>query len=247
MIKIAICDDDRLDRESLYELVQEHEARHNKEYDVKLFESGEAYIESGFISDILFLDIVMEDKDGIQIGEEIKGQRRDAIIIYTTNLPEKMMVAFNRVHSFGYLVKPIVKEELFQMLSDAIEQIEHSKSIDKVIVTFPSENNTVIKLPVESILYFEYRSRKVKIMTKDKEYVCRLKINDIAEKMKQYNFMMSHQSFVVNLYYIEKFADQALIMKNGDKVYLAQKRASAIRKKLMQLANESGKGGESKE
>lgn len=61
--------------------------------------------------------------------------------------------------------------------------------------------------------------------------------------MREYEFMMSHQSFVVNLYCIEKFADQALIMKNGDTVYLAQKRTAAIRKRLMQLANELGQDG----
>ena len=39
---------------------------------------------------------------------------------------------------------------------------------------------------------------------------------------------------------------QMLIMKNGDKVYLAQKRASALRKQLMQIAKESINRGGSK-
>ena len=54
---------------------------------------------------------------------------------------------------------------------------------------------------------------------------------------------MSHQSFVVNLYYVDKITSQTLIMKNGDTVYLAQKRASAVRKKLMQLVKETIENG----
>ena len=64
--------------------------------------------------------------------------------------------------------------------------------------------------------------------------------------MKPYGFAMSHQSFVVNLYYVDKISNQMLIMKNGDKVYLAQKRASALRKQLMQIAKESINRGGSK-
>lgn len=243
MIKIAICDDDRRDIQPLFELIHEHENCYNKHYDIRMFESGERYLESGYIADILFLDIVMNRKDGIQIGEEIKEKRKDAIIIYTSNLSEKIMVAFNKVHSFGFLVKPVCKEELFQILSDAIAQVENRKKKDKVIVTFPSEDNTLIKLAVDSILYFEYRNRKVRIVTKERVYLCKMKINDIAEKMQKYHFMMSHRSFVVNLYGVERFAEQALVMKNGDTVCLSQKRASAVRKQLMQLASEAGKAG----
>ena len=109
-----------------------------------------------------------------------------------------------------------------------LEQIYHQE-----MVTFLSEQHTVIRLWCSEILYFEYQNRKIKIVTVEKEYICiNEKISDIAEKMKPYGFAMCHQSFVVNLYEIEKIGTQELIMKNGDRVYLAQKRAAAIRKEL---------------
>ena len=100
-------------------------------------------------------------------------------------------------------------------------------------VMFLSETHAILKLQCNDILYFEYINRKIKIVTEQEEYVCiNEKINEIAKKMKAYGFAMSHQSFVVNLDKIEKVKSQELIMKNGDKVYLAQKRASTIRKEL---------------
>jgi len=101
------------------------------------------------------------------------------------------------------------------------------------MMTFLSEQHTVICLYCSDIFYFEYQNRKVKIVTLEKEYICiNEKISNIAKKMKPYGFAMCHQSFVVNLYEIERIKAQEVIMKNGDTVYLAQKRAATIRKEL---------------
>ena len=61
--------------------------------------------------------------------------------------------------------------------------------------------------------------------------------------MDKYGFAMSHQSFVVNLYYVDKITLQTLLMRNGDEVSLAQKRASSFRKRLMKIAKESMNNG----
>ncbi|MBP3475817.1 MAG: response regulator transcription factor [Lachnospiraceae bacterium] len=240
MIKIAICDDDNTDAETLTRLIKEYDADHNLEILLRIFESGEKFLESGFVADILLLDIFMGENDGIQVGFVVKERYAETLIIYTTNLREKMGVAFNRLHSFGYLVKPVSAEELYPILSDAVKEIKSRQSSGKDTVTFLSENSTLIQLSATDIYYFEYCDRRVKIVTKDNTYVCKDKIGSIAEKMEQYGFAMSHQSFVVNLYHIYLLKDQFVIMENGDSVFLAQKRASSIRKKLMQAARESG-------
>lgn len=242
MIKIAVCDDEKKDRERLQIFIQEYIKESEEKYSLQLFESGEELLNSGYIPDILFLDIIMNEKDGIQVGAELKKRNSDINIIYITNFNEKMAVAFNRIHSFGYLIKPVVKEELFRMMSDAVIQVNRNINM----VTFLSNDNTIINLKVMDIYYFEYCNRRVKIFTTDDTYICKKKINNIAEKMKRYGFSMSHQSFVVNLYYVEKISNQMLIMKNGAKVYLAQKRASAFRKQLMYVAKNSINSGGSK-
>lgn len=238
MIQIAICDEVKIDREEIYQLIRQHELDTQEEYHIKLFESGERLLKSRYKPDILLLGIIMKERDGIQIGEEIKNRYAGTIIIYITRISEKMSEAINRIHSFGYLVKPIVQKDLFRMMSDAVEQIKRSNDVP--YVAFLSENKAVIHLAVTDIYYFEYCNRKIKIVAKDKTYICiQERIGDIAEKMKPYGFAMSHQSFVVNLYQVEAIDAQMLLMKNGTKIYLAQKRASTIRKQLVQIAKQS--------
>lgn len=242
MIKIAICDDEQKDRRKLYGFISDFTGIASKDVYIKEFESGEQLLDSGFDPDILFLDIVMKEKDGIQAGNEIRCNNPNVLIIYITNLKEKISIAINKIHAFGYLEKPISDENVYTLLLDAMNCLRQNARADEV--TFLSENNSIIKLPVADIYYFEYLQRKIKIVTKTKNYMCKDKINEIANKMKPYGFAMSHQSFVVNLYEVEKIVPPNLIMKNGTSVYLAQKRQSAIRKMIMQIAREStGRGG----
>ena len=82
-------------------------------------------------------------------------------------------------------------------------EVFFEETLDQSKVTFMLENHTLIRLRCRDILYFEYINRKIRIVTRDKEYTCiNEKISDIARIMGPYGFAMCHQSFVVNLYEI---------------------------------------------
>lgn len=235
MIKIAVCDDEKEDRETLCSLLEMYQYGRSERIEIKPFESGEQLLMSEYRPDIVFLDIVMRERDGIQTGVEMKRKFPEIIIVYITVLDSEMITAMNHVHSFGYLIKPVNREELNRILFDAEALIKQNFMEDTI--TFLSEDHTLIELKVKDIYYFEYLSRKIKVVTKDKTYICiKKKIRDIADKMEKYNFAMSHQSFVVNLNYVNRISSGLLIMDNDDKVDLAQKRAAAFRKKLMEAA-----------
>ena len=133
------------------------------------------------------------------------------------------------------------KQALIQMFADrgVRDEVCLQEFTMQCMVTFLLKEYTLIQLRCRDILYFEYFSRKIRIVTQEQDYICiNEKIGDIAKRMKPYGFSMCHQSFVVNLYAIAGIGTQELIMKNGDTVYLAQKRAATIRK---ELRSQSGK------
>lgn len=244
MLKIAVCDDEESDREKVCDLIRQFGQMYAREFDIQQFESGEQFLRSGYEPDILFLDIVMCEKDGIQTGAEMKKRYSDTLIIYITNFSEQMSIAVNHIHAYGYLVKPVTEDGLFHILTDAVQWAADRKG--GRCVTFLTENNTIVELPARDIMYFEYISRKIKIVMKDeRQLFISEKIGEIERKMKPYGFAMSHQSFVVNLYQVQCIEGQMLVMKSGERVYLAQKRASTVRKQMMWLAEDSlneGKG-----
>lgn len=233
MIKIAICDDDKKDRDQFKEFIDRYEKECNIKFCLQSFASGEELLESPFMPDIIFLDIVMDKKDGIKVGVEIKKRKPETLIIYTTLLNEKMSVALNHVHSFGYFEKPVDRENFFKILSDAVQMLQNRDQREEKI-RFRSDANTILELVAMDIYYFEYKDRKIKIATKDDMYICKGKIKDIARQMNQYGFETAHQSFVINLYRVEKIYAHTLVMQGGKELPLAQKRASAFRKRLME-------------
>lgn len=248
MIKIAICDDCEKDREKLQGFLGKYLHESGRKYTLQVFESGEQFLASRFIPDIFFLDIIMSVKDGIEVGSELRRINTDVLIIYSTHATGQMLTTFNYIHPFGYLVKPIVERDVVCMVADAIRYMDNrlERDMNRGIVTFLSMENVIISLYVMDIYYFEYKNRMVKIVAKDGSYICNEKINDIAKKMEKFGFAMSHQSFVVNLYYIEKIAGSMIFMENGAQVCLAQKRAAHLRKQLMLTARKSINSGGSK-
>jgi len=243
MVRIAICEDDSNDMSIIKQYIEEYAGQNPFDYDLRVFESGESLLESEYVPNVLFLDICMNEKDGIEVGSEIQKGKDNIIIIYTTILKDKIVEAVNQIHAFGFLSKPINKDEFFEMLRDALEKIADSEYSHSI--SFLTENNTYINLLVMDIFYFEYVERRIRIVARNKggDIYIKDKIGNIAQMMKKYGFVMSHQSFVINLYHVDQFVDQGLIMKNGDKVYLAQKRAACVRRELKQLVKKTVEKG----
>lgn len=248
MIKIAICDDDKKDREKLLRLVEEYMQKSGREYTLSSFESGEEFLDSRFIPDILFLDIIMEKRDGIAVGAELRRINTNVMIIYSTHATSNMIKVFNNIHFFGFLQKPITENDVFYMMYDVFRYKENKLNTDSDdgVVSFLGEKNIIINLYAMDIYFFEYKDRKVIIVTKDNVYICKDKIKDIAKRMERFGFSMSHQCFVVNLYYIENIIGSTIYMRNGKQVCLAQRRASKLRKELTLAARIATKSGGSK-
>ena len=240
MIRIAICDDDKNDREHLKKLLLEYEALAKEKFLINIFQSDKELMESWYSMDIMFLEMILDGHDGIGIGAELRKNSPYGIIIYVTGTSKNIMPAINCVHAYGYLVKPITKGKLYPIIREATQLVR--LNLWTRYESFLSERNTVINIPVTDIYYFEYCDRRIKIVTAEKTYVCiKEKIGEIAGRMRIYGFEMSHQSYVVNLYYVDAIKDHVLTMKNGDVVCLAQKRASKVRGRILELVNMSNK------
>lgn len=158
MIKIAICDDEREDRKKLHSIIREFMDSNSKKFILKEFVSGEQFLENKFEPDILFLDIMMKEKDGIQVGNELKRYNPNMIIIYITNLKEKISIAINQIHAFGYLEKPISRENVFALLFDALNCFKQDIRASKV--TFLSENKAIVELSASDIYFLNMFSGK---------------------------------------------------------------------------------------
>lgn len=242
MFTIAICDDNRTDKKIIETIVKNYLDKIFMPFKIDIFQSGEELLESSDRYDLVFLDIAMGGINGIQAGRKLRMLNRNAKIIYITNLNHYYKQAVNSVHAFAYLEKPITKERIEYQLDEIVQYMQeeniHTEMVKFEILEITKDGRLETKIKkfvVKDIFYFEYINRKIKIKLENEEYFFTDKMRDLAEKMKDFNFVICHQSFLVNLMHIKKIKGYNVFLENNEMLPVSQKKSADFRKKLNQF------------
>ena len=205
MFTVAICDDDMIVLSSIQKCIEEFATENNISISVDLYDSGKKLLESSLKYNVIFLDIILQTENGIDIGTQLRKLNAFTYIIYITNYKQYHETAHNNIHSFAFLT----------------------------IARFITYEQGLTEFNIDDIYFFEYiKKRYVKICSKSGDYHFNEKIGNIDIDMASYNFFMPHQSFVVNLKYVKDIKNYELLMTNGIRIPLSQKRAVLFKNAL---------------
>lgn len=129
-VTIMVCDDDRALQEILRCKIEKMCLEAEVSCRIVGCDSGEEILDlrGEQAPDILFLDIQMPGKSGMEIAEELRKRHRDTILIFVTALSEYVYEAFD-VGAFHYLVKPFSDDKLKEVLGKALRQYERQQEI----------------------------------------------------------------------------------------------------------------------
>lgn len=226
MYKIAVCDDEEAVAAQVKELITEW----NPSVDVVCFSSGEALLENYQSYEAVFLDIDMAGMNGIETGKAIRKMDKDTKIVYLTAYRDYVSGAFG-VHAFQYLLKPVNKKAIWNVLEEIFRYTKVAEK--KIILDFHTVDGALC-LPVESIYFFEYENRKIRIVTDEEQYYMADKIGNVAKRMAEFGFSMPHQSFVVNMFHVKNVKNQQIFLDNGMEIPLSQKKQKIWKQELME-------------
>ena len=120
-MQIAICDDE----ESVRKILEEKIKQYNPNGETVSYSSGEQLLLAENPPDILFLDIQMPKKNGMEIARELRKKSEKMILIFVTAIQEYVFEAFD-VGAFHYLVKPFSEEKFREVIKRAIKQYEEN-------------------------------------------------------------------------------------------------------------------------
>ena len=121
-MRIAICDDEK----NIRELIGNKVEKQYPKAEMVFFSSGEELLSSDVHIDILFLDIQMSGRDGMETARELRQRNNDVIIIFVTAVEEYVFQAFD-VGAFNYIVKPIDDAKFMDVLQRAVERLGSQK------------------------------------------------------------------------------------------------------------------------
>lgn len=205
MIKVLICDDDKIVRDDIANIVKESGY---VDYVKKVKDGIEAieFIKSEKI-DLLIIDIDMPYKNGIDSAKEILSIDKDIHIVFVTGFADYSLESF-KVHPIDFIVKPFKKEKILDSINIAIDHINSHKIaknnfIEDTLFVYKIRKQ-IHMINFDDIVMFEKNSRAINLYTRDEDTIKFYENFDDLKKRLHPNFFMTHRQYIVNLRLIHK-------------------------------------------
>ena len=235
MLRIAICDDDRSDRDRVEGFVNEYIRQKELSAEVRIFDHPDSLIEEcgSFRPHIYILDIVMPMVTGIEAARELRWNQPDAQIIFATSESSYALESFD-VNPINYILKPMDRDKLFATLDLALSRVD-----------FENEKNIAIKVKggvrsirIEDILYIEYRNHLVSYHLLSGEVVSpptlRIGFTEYLEKTHgDGSFARCHESIAVNTASIDKLTKTEITLRNKEIIPVSKSRYPEVLESYM--------------
>ena len=225
MLHIAVCDDDIKTLDEVKQILTDYCRAKKLAAKVSAYCDGTDLLASEESFDIIFLDIEMQQSNGIEVAQKIR--RMDM------NVPYK-------VHAFDFITKPFKPEELCEVMRDYLAALDDAS---EETITFPTDDG-VACFKINDIYYFMFEAKKkVYVYTADGRVLVRENLTDIYNMLNKERFYQTRRDCVLNLKYVQKIQNEfVIIMKNGDMLPLAQKKKDEFVRKLSNVFVETLKG-----
>ncbi len=232
MIKIAVIDDEKDERERLLGYYQRLRTEVNEELDIHTYLSGDEFLNTEDIFfDLICLDIDMGGLDGISTAKEIRKKDTQVIIIFITNMAQ-MAIRGYEVQALDFVVKPVNYYSFSMKMSNAFNMIHNRRSRDIILTT----TGGMQKISTDDLYYIEVNSHYLYYHTKDEVLRQKASMKQIEDRLEGLSFKRCNNCYLVNLKYV------SCVNKDDLKVGENWLKISRPRKKefLQALANYMG-------
>jgi two-component system, LytTR family, response regulator len=148
--------------------------------------------------DVIFLDINMPDKTGIDFLEALKNP---PLVIFTTAYAEYAASAFD-LNAVDYLVKPITEKRFRDAIDKVEKMVSNHSSVtiaQQVDHIFLKQDNRMVKVVLDEILYVEALKDFSKLFLKDKNMLVSAHLKLVEEMLPAAYFLRIHRSYIVAL------------------------------------------------
>lgn len=216
MIRIAVCDDERVYLEKIKSLVGQYAEEKGMLFEVCAFDSPSDLldrIEAGDEFSIFILDIYMPGITGMGVAGEIRSNGIAVPIIFLTSSPDFALQAFG-VNATHYILKPYDREAVFFAIDKALHEIGVMRPEGIMLRVDGGYQNVLAK----NIIFSEADDNYQRIhLVNDKYLYIRITMGDLYEQVSALNgFFKLGRSHIINLKHVVKFTSNKVLM-TGDK------------------------------
>jgi two-component system LytT family response regulator len=195
--------------------------------------------------DLVFLDVQMSGKDGLEVIEEVGAEEMPAVVFVTAH--DRYAVRAFESHALDYVVKPFENQRLLEAARRARQQILDKRDGElgrklaallqgKSLKRFPvRENDRVRFVAAEEVDWIEADGNYVVLHAGAARHRVRETLRALSEMLDPEAFVQAHRSAILNVAHIREMqawfgGDYIAVMRNGEEVRVSRTYAPAILK-----------------
>lgn len=183
--------------------------------------------------ELVFLDINLTDGNAFDFLDQI--ETINFKIIFITAYEEYALRAL-KIGAVDYLLKPVDIDELETALNKigSVSIVEQNKQLIKTKQAWNNDNDTLILslqdsyqvLDLKKLMYCQSdKGYTTFYMQNNKKYLASKSIKEFEQQLLDNSFSRPHQSFMVNLKFIDKYDKSGTIyLKNGVKIPVSSRK-----------------------
>ena len=226
-MNIVICDDCQEDRQLLNNLIHEYGMKSSEKFDITEYDKGTTLCsdaEELRKCQILFLDINMDEQDGLKTAVKIKELYPDIYIVLVTAYMSYSLEGY-KVNASRFLLKDDLEHTIKECMESIIKEIKRKEQ--HIEFSFVEGQ---IKLNADDIIYIETNRHKNVFYTKKQTYTIYKKLDEIENELNGMGFVRVHLSFLVNMRYIDKISSYVLSLINGKEISVPKSRYQEVKR-----------------
>ena len=235
MLSIAVCDDEVIECCNMAKRIKEIMEEIKMPCIIRQFQSGGELLQTLESFDVVFLDIIMRELDGMKTAQIFRERASDKILIFVSSSREYVFEAYD-VEAFQYLLKPVDDRKLKSVLQKAVLKTE-SRLQEFIIVSRERQKK---KLFLDDIYYFEIKGRMVDAHGPEGIFTYYEQMGKLENKLQDKGFFRCHKSYLVNLKYVDRYNRQEVILENGKKIVIAKRRYEQFVREVLKTMRKNG-------
>ena len=202
---------------------------------------------NNFKPDLVFLDIMMPEKNGFEFLNELSNINFE--LIFTTAFNEFAIRAI-RFSALDYLLKPLNAEELRSAIDRFLAKQDHKKQTEALLqnllqnlgkkeeddfkLAVPTTTGAVFFAPTD-IIRLEGEGNYTRFFLKDgRKHMSSKTMKEYEEILLQHSFLRIHKSHLVNKAFIENYHNEgAVILKDKTQLPVSRQRKQQVAAELL--------------
>ncbi len=235
MLSIAVCDDEVIECCNMARKIRDILEEMKIPCLIRQFQSGRELLQALESFDIVFLDIIMQELDGMKTAKIFREKASDKILIFVSSSREYVFEAYD-VEAFQYLLKPVNDRKLKSVLQKAVLKTE-SRSQEFIIVSRERQKKKIL---LDDIYYFEIKGRTVDVHGPEGIFTYYEQIGELENRLRDKGFFRCHKSYLINLKYVDGYNRQDVILENGEKIVIAKRRYDEFVREVFGVMRKNG-------